>query len=81
MENIKGANTHPKMVKSLFYVHFPNIIKFFSCGVIWGGTGQHPMNNLTYVTYIYTFGFVVPFTIISTSYYKIICTVKYRVSI
>ena len=40
-----------------------------------------PMDHLSYVAYIYTFGFIVPVTIIFTSYYKIIKTVKYKVRV
>ena len=39
------------------------------------------MDHISYVAYIYTFGFIVPVTIIFTSYYKIIKTVKYKVSL
>ena len=45
----------------------------------WSGSGVDPMDHLSYVAYIYTFGFIVPVTIIFTSYYKIIKTVKYKV--
>ena len=52
-----------------------------SCGVKWNGSGQDPVDHISYVAYIYTFGFIVPVTIIFTSYYKIIKTVKYKVGI
>ena len=46
----------------------------------WNGSGRDPVDHISYVAYIYTFGFIVPVTIIFTSYYKIIKTVKYKVS-
>ena len=57
----------------------PRQFLFLSCGVKWSGSGVDPMDHLSYVAYIYTFGFIVPVTIIFTSYYKIIKTVKYKV--
>ena len=36
------------------------------------------MDHFSYVTYIYTFGFLIPVTVIFTSYYKIIKTIKYK---
>ena len=39
----------------------------------WNGSDHIP-----YVAYIFTFGFIVPVTIIFTSYYKIIKTIKFK---
>ena len=36
--------------------------------------------NIAYVFYIYIFGFIIPLAIISTSYLKIIKTLKLKVS-
>ena len=54
---------------------------FFSCGFKWSGYDLEAKLNLSYVAYIYTFGFVVPVSIISTSYYKIIKTIRIQVSV
>ena len=53
----------------------------FSCGVKWNVGGSHPLAHFSYVTYIYTFGFLIPVTIIFTSYYKIIKAIKYKASL
>ena len=52
----------------------------FSCGVAWrASAGVDPVWHLSYVTYIYTLGFLLPVSIIFTSYYKIIKTIKFKV--
>ena len=51
----------------------------FSCGVAWrASAGVDPVWHLSYVTFIYTLGFVLPVSIIFTSYYKIIKTIKFK---
>ena len=44
------------------------MVNNFSCAVVW----RHDDNPHGYVFYIYTFGFVGPVTVISTSYFRII---------
>jgi len=70
-----------------FLVSFPPILGFgtfsqntlgVSCGVKWMGTGEDHAMNITYVFYIYMFGFIVPLTIIFTCYLKIIKTIKLK---
>ena len=52
----------------------------FSCGVKWRRSEDvDPVWHLSYVAYIYTLGFMLPVSIISTSYYKIIKTIKFKV--
>ena len=43
------------------------------------GTGEDHAMNITYVFYIYMFGFIVPLAIIFTCYLKIIKTIKLKV--
>ena len=43
------------------------------------GTGEDHIMNITYVFYIYMFGFIFPLTIIFTCYLKIIKTIKLKV--
>ena len=63
---------------SPFYLFF---IRFscYSCGVKWDGTGIDPMLHISYVFYIYMFGFIIPVSIILTCYVKIIKTIKFTV--
>ena len=42
--------------------------------------GDNHWMNISYVFYIYMFGFIIPLAIISTSYLKIIKTLKLKVS-
>ena len=44
------------------------------------GKGDNHWMNIAYVFYIYMFGFVIPLAIISTSYLKIIKTIRLKVS-
>ena len=53
---------------------------YSSCGVKWNPSGEDPMMHMTYVFFIYMFGFIIPVTVIFTSYFKIIKTIKLKVS-
>ena len=49
----------------------------FSCGVVWAGKDSDlPSSSILYIIFIYMFGFVFPLVIISTSYLKIIKTIR-----
>ena len=52
-----------------------------SCGVKWDGSGEDPMTHMAYVFYIYVFGFILPVSIIFSSYIKIIKTIKLQVTL
>ena len=62
--------------QNLYHVFF-----LYSCGVKWDGDGEDPMLHISYVLYIYMFGFIFPVSIILTCYVKIIKTIKFTVSI
>ena len=53
----------------------------FSCGVKWSGIGEDLTMHVTYVFFIYLFGFIIPVSIIFTSYLKIIKTIKIKARI
>ena len=58
------------------------INSLFSCGVVWaGGDSDSPSLFIFYIIFIYLFGFVFPLLIISTSYLKIIKTIRKDLSI
>ena len=53
-----------------------HLFLFYSCGVKWDGAGKNPLLHISYVFYIYMFGFIIPVSIILTCYVKIIKTIK-----
>ena len=54
-----------------------NIKPLFSCGVVWtGGESESHGRLALYISFIYMFGFVLPLLVISTSYLKIIKTIR-----
>ena len=58
----------------------PSNCHLVSCGVAWKAPSDGSLAwHLSYVTYIYTLGFLLPVSIIFTSYYKIIKTIKFKV--
>ena len=49
----------------------------YSCGVIWSGDeSSHSAISVSYIIFIYFLGFIFPLVIISTSYLKIIKTIR-----
>ena len=49
----------------------------YSCGVIWSGQeSSQPAITVSYIIFIYFLGFIFPLAIISTSYLKIIKTIR-----
>ena len=61
---------------------FPKeIFNMFSCGVKWAGSEESDfVLNMSYVFFIYIFGFILPLAVISTSYMKIIRSTSYLVT-
>ena len=45
----------------------------------WDGVGENKQVHMAYVFFIYVLGFIIPFTIIFTSYFKIVKTLKLKV--
>ena len=54
-------------------------LPLISCGVVWKRESYASLfDQLSYVAYIYSFGFFIPLTIIFSSYYKIGKTLKHQ---
>ena len=73
-ENIKSQNTQGYIAK-----HSPerSQLNYFSCGVIWRGEeSSQSAVTISYIIFIYLLGFICPLVIISTSYLKIIKTIR-----
>ena len=64
------------MMKGLKFISY----FVFSCGVKWNGSDDG-FKHISYIAYIYIVGFFIPVSIIFTSYYKIIKTIKYKVNV
>ena len=52
---------------------------YSSCGVKWDPSGEDLRMHITFIFFIYMFGFIIPMVIIFTSYLKIIKTIKLKV--
>ena len=68
------------IIDQLGVVHTKLNLSFVpSCNVAWSGAGEKVVSHLSYVAFIYVFGFIIPVSIIVTCYVKIIKTVKLKV--
>ena len=69
-----------KILKCCFFMTVMNSFNpFSSCGVKWVGSEDDRLHHMAYMFYIYMFGFIIPVSIVFSSYLKIVKTLKQKV--
>ena len=80
LNNLHVREVNPKL---MLFPHnckkLLTMLSLSSCGVLWAGSEKEHFMHLTYMFYIYGFGFILPGSVIFSSYLQIFKTIKLKV--